>query len=304
MSHTLSRILSCTLSRTLGHTLGLVAAFAAIVTLTCCQAPPSGGEKAVPTHAPPKLMKHTVSEAREIAEFVFVGTVQRVGETSLAEVGKSENMMVVRIDNVLTVPVAVPLRPNDKVTVAVIQPSAFAVGTQAVFYAKGWLYGSGVALIELAHEDPQPAAALTQARLDIHDARFAARIRSSDMVVLGTVQETRAAPAEGGKKRITEHDPMWKEAVVKVTTGIKGATANEIIVVRFPASMDVAWYRAPKLKKGQKATLFMKRDQVTNLAPATFDGNKVRSFTALSPEDVMGAAAAERVQAVARKMPN
>lgn len=92
------------------------------------------------------------------------------------------------------------------------------------------------------------------------DPRFAA----SDVVVSGRVSQLRAAAPRTPRATlpgpITEHDPQWREAVVKVTAVHKGRQVPRSIRVRFPASTDVAWARAPKLHAGQQGTFLLKRD--------------------------------------------
>lgn len=92
------------------------------------------------------------------------------------------------------------------------------------------------------------------------DSRFAA----ADVVVSGRVGEVRAAavrqPRGTIQLPITEHDPQWREAVVEVTAVHKGRRVPRSIRVRFPASTDVAWARAPKLHAGQQGTFLLKRD--------------------------------------------
>lgn len=92
------------------------------------------------------------------------------------------------------------------------------------------------------------------------DSRFAA----ADVVVSGRVGQLRAAAPRTQRGAlpgpITEHDPQWREAVVEVTAVHKGRRVPRSIRVRFPASTDVAWARAPKLHAGQQGTFLLKRD--------------------------------------------
>jgi hypothetical protein len=92
------------------------------------------------------------------------------------------------------------------------------------------------------------------------DERFAA----ADVVVSGRVGQLRAAAPSAPRGKmpgpITEHDPQWQEAVVEVTAVHKGRRVPRSVRVRFPASTDVAWARAPKLHAGQQGTFLLKRD--------------------------------------------
>src|SRR5207248_5118683 len=86
------------------------------------------------------------------SSIVFSGTVSQLGTVSFAGVPQSPQTIVVRVDTVLKKPAAVSLKKGDDVTVEVKDPAAFQNGTQATFYADGWIFGSGVAVKELGHE--------------------------------------------------------------------------------------------------------------------------------------------------------
>src|SRR6516164_10645398 len=83
------------------------------------------------------------------ASIVFSGTVSQLAATSFADVPKSAQTMVVRVDTVLKKPAAVSLKKGDSVTVEVKDASGFQEGTQATFFTDGWIFGSGVAVKEL-----------------------------------------------------------------------------------------------------------------------------------------------------------
>ena len=91
------------------------------------------------------------------------------------------------------------------------------------------------------------------------DPRFA----DADVVVSGRVSTVRdaAARAPRGKLQlpITEHAPVWREAVIEVTAVRKGQRVPRSIRARFPAGTDVAWAGAPKLQAGQRGTFLLKR---------------------------------------------
>src|SRR2546421_4812598 len=104
--------------------------------------------------APGVLPQATDNQAALVKQssIIFAGTVSQVAATSFAGVPKSEQTIVVRVDSVLKKPAAVSLKKGDNVTVEVKDRAAFQDGTQATFYAEGWIFGSGVAVKELGHE--------------------------------------------------------------------------------------------------------------------------------------------------------
>jgi hypothetical protein len=98
-------------------------------------------------------------------------------------------------------------------------------------------------------------------------------LAEADAVIAGTVtgvtlpeQEVRrlTAAAEGVGRPVTEHDPDWREATIQVGSVEKGDVPQQTTVL-FPASMDVAWYRAPKLHAGQKGVFVLHQRDVPEL---------------------------------------
>src|SRR2546430_752408 len=79
------------------------------------------------------------------SDIVFIGTVTQVGAVAVSEVPASARTVVARVDQVLEKPAAVDLKPGDSVTVETVRPGSLKAGTQATFYATGWIFGRGVA---------------------------------------------------------------------------------------------------------------------------------------------------------------
>lgn len=108
---------------------------------------------------------------------------------------------------------------------------------------------------------------------------------NADVVVAGTVTQVRMAPETeamavrpsvatgsaslaagiGGRGKpvpspISEHDPLWHEAVVTVQSVEKGTTTQKQVTVRFPGSNDVRWRNHPKLKTGQQGVFLLNNE--------------------------------------------
>ena len=202
------------------------------------------------------------------SDIIFAGTVIQAG--------------VVRVDQVFEKPVAVSLEKGDSVMVLPARAGGGSLnpGLHATFYTRGWIYGQGITVREVGHETigPQLAAAVgstgtaqqdlvTRARQQVNDADLKACIQAAAMVVVGRVEQLRpmayGAPARPRPKRFTEHDPNWQEAIILVDEGLKGATAGERVVVRFPSSRDVAFVATPRLAAGQEGTFLLQKDTAT-----------------------------------------
>jgi len=253
------------------------------------------------------------AELLKKSSIVFVGTVERVGAVSFSGVPVSPRTVVVRVDAVLEKPASVSLAPGDRATVEVQDSALFRGGTQATFYADGWIFGEGVAVREVGHE-PSPVAMRTaapgqnasevsQTRKQLSDDELRARIQAADMVMVGRVLSVRQATlAAAGDRppRITEHDPTWQEAVIRVVSGLKGVQADQEVVVRFPGSLDVAWHGAPKFKVGQEGTFLLQKDRVTGTPKAMLAGASVDAYTALDAKDALPTDQADRVRRLTR----
>jgi len=256
----------------------------------------------------PAMGQASRSELLQKSDIVFSGTVTDVGTASFAGVPASVRTVVVRVDAILEKPAAVPLAQGDKVTVEVKDPSLFREGVQAIFYGQGWILGEGLAVREVGHElSPAKLEAgtasekgkeLGQMRKQLSDAELRSRIQAADMVVVGRVVNIQPATgqAQVAPRRITEHDPAWQEAIIRVDSALKGAQAGQRIVVRFPASQDVAWVNVPKLKKDQEGTFILKKDQVSGTPKAMLAGIAVEAYTALQAQDVLPKEEAARVR--------
>jgi hypothetical protein len=148
-----------------------------------------------------------------------------------------------------------------------------AEGERAVFYATGVHFGKSIAVQALDHQ-PVEQAPLTLAfhgndpvkNLRARDAQ--ARMDTADCVCSGTVVAVRqpldAMPASGAgaaakpaRRRPSEHDPVWQEAVVHVDQVQKGSIEGDTVVVRFPRSADIMWHDAPKFRVGQRGTFIL-----------------------------------------------
>ena len=248
------------------------------------------------------------AEMLTASDIVFVGTVLHQGTASFYGVPVSENTITVRVDEVIDQPSKVTIMAGDTVTVEVLDPSPLRGGVQATFYTQAWIIGEGVAVREGGHELVAQAAGVAQGqdaqtiRQQRQDEQLRARIAAADMVMLGRVVSVGPSTLSQFQPTgpVTEHDPGWQEAVVEVETGIKGVADAQRVVVRFPTSMDVQWFNAPRFTTGQEGVFIFTRDQISGVQLAMVAGNQVEAYTALAAEDVLGRDQAARVTALAQ----
>ena len=268
-----------------------------------------GSPGAALAQAPDKLAAITRQSS-----IVFSGTVSQLEATSFADVPKSAQTIVVRVDSVLKKPSAVSLKRGDNVTVEVKDPSAFQEGTHATFYTDGWIFGSGVAVKEVAHKIGPPGGEGTKVAgtgekafgqpQEQSDQELLDRLNSADYVVIGRVTQVHrwTVPKSATPYRITEHDPDWHEAVVEIKSVLKGGKIKgNRMVVRFPGGNDVAWARSPKFEKNQRGIFCLNRDQTSGVPTAKVGGQQVNAYTCLGHGDVLPISEEARVRSLLKK---
>jgi hypothetical protein len=242
------------------------------------------------------------------SDIVFDGTVLFVGAVSFYGVPASDKTMMVRIDAVHDQPASVMLAQGDTVTVQAVDPTVFRRNRQATFYTQGWIFGEGVAVREVGHEVNTENAGIARAqdtvpqiRQQQQDAQLRARMMAADMVMVGrvvSVGPSTLAAFQTNTQPISEHTADWREAVIQVDEWIKGNQGDQRIVMRFPTSLDVQWYDAPRFTEGQEGVFICDRDEVSGTAFAMLSGEQKIAYTALSPQDLHPRDQADRLKAL------
>jgi hypothetical protein len=263
---------------------------------------PAGGRPGKPAAPVPATLL-------EQSDIVFVGSVLHHYARSFPEMEITPNTLVVKIDQLLEKPAAVALADGDLVSVEALSPWDLPVGTRAIFYSEGWIFGSGVAVRELHHEllgpafdksvRDQIASRFVAARERLAAARLRARVRAADLIVVGEVVAVRPGRAREGEKRplSPEDDPQWREAIVRVDEVVKPVVPPlTSLVIRFPGSRDRLWSEMPKFVTGQRGTFLLKNDEIPLAhAPAW------TTFKVISADDSMKASEASRVAAALQR---
>lgn len=227
------------------------------------------------------------------ADLVFRGTVQRVGAANLSAVTPGADTAVVRIEEFLKAPDDVRDFAGREVTVKLLAARSAKAGEQAVFFADQWLYGESLGVVEVGRVPagrgvrPQVAAASERVRQE----EIRGYLGNADLVVTGRVVETRAA---GIPAKFSEHDPLWREAVIQVDSVLKGAATADRVVVFYPSSLDVVWYQAPKPQVGWDGVWLLRRGQREEMRA------RGAVFTALEPWSIMSRDAAGLVRKLVR----
>jgi len=254
------------------------------------------------------------------AKFIFKGSVQKLRASTVVAVPPTAQTIVARVEEIITAPPTVSQFVGRDITVQFGARQNLKIGQRAVFYANGWLFGESIAVQALGWHPVEEAvtarfAATADPVRNFKNQDLEDRLASADVVVTGKVASVRlpveegsgapvAAVAAGGaragrgepapRKRgpISEHDPKWREAVIEVASAEKGKYRKKEIVVRFPSSNDVRWFKAPKFVPGQEGIFILHKTQKpaepaarTRATVTAAEAETGEAFTALHPAD-------------------
>jgi hypothetical protein len=256
------------------------------------------------------------------AKFIFRGTIQKLASSNLDAAPANAGTLVVRIEEIITSPPVLTQFGGRDITVQFEDRPKVKTGQSAIFYTNGWLFGETIAVRALAAEpvENQRAVASRVTGDPVQSLKLQnlqERLSSADVVVAGKVSAVRlpadevakvsgkvaasagrrsARGAESVRKRgpVSEHDPKWREAVIEVAKAEKGSPRSKEVVVRFPSSNDVRWYKAPKFVPGQEGVFILHKTQPPSTARSAArvrgavtaaEAETTEAFTALDPVD-------------------
>jgi hypothetical protein len=223
------------------------------------------------------------------APFVVAGRVARTGAANMPMVPASANTGVFQVDEILHGPPVLNNFAGKEITVLFSDSGpAPRAGESLLLFATSWLYGEGLAVLEVGRMDQSGDRRKTM-RTEIDEA-FArredelllARINLADVSIVGKVVKTAPAPDEIRRRMpITEHTPDWWSAEIEISSIEKGSHQGKLIRVWFPNSEDAAWHESAKFKPGQEGIWLLQRDQQERGWPIM----RIPGLSALHPLD-------------------
>ncbi len=220
--------------------------------------------------------KTNANDMTDDAKFLFKGTVQKLGASTLAQIPKDEPTAIVHVDEILYAPPVLAKTLGKQITVKLAKGTKPKVGEQVLFHANGWLFGDTVAVESVKQEKPSTTTTMLAERAsdparNLADRELQNRVADADLVVEGEVSSIHLPRTEGfvatrtpnSAKPVSEHDPKWREAVINVGTVHRGNPETKQVVVRFPSSTDVQWHRAPKFRTGDRGVWLLHSSKET-----------------------------------------
>jgi hypothetical protein len=226
-----------------------------------------------------------VKDLTRSAEFIFRGTVQKTGAANLSLVEPNDRTAIVRVDEVLKRGGTLDDFTGQEVTVFLSE--ALKAGDQRVFFTKVQLLGESLGIEEVGRATGSVAdlkAQVGNAKDELLRESLTTRLAGADLVVSGRILSLRATEAAPKSGPITEHDPLWAEAVLEIHSVLKGQVTGNTVAFWVPTSADVLWASVPRPGVGQEGTWLLHRHVPEGGAPV---------LAIVDPQDLLSAAEAK-----------
>jgi hypothetical protein len=261
--------------------------------------------------------EETAETLAERSAIVVRGRVLKTNASNEPLLAASESTAVISVQKMYAGSEIAGNQTGRTATVILSLPGRLKVGEQALFFGNPRFVGRSLTIADEGEIPTNSAAAPPDLQRGLQarrDKPIIERLATATLVFRGTVdtvrpfeevrpREAAAAQAKPDPVRPSEHDPEWHVASVKVVTSLRGAEAGQVVTVLFPASRDIVWFHAPKLKPGQDGVfithVLSREDAAASRAsglPAFVERQNAHVVT--EPFDVLPAADEARVRAL------
>ena len=260
----------------------------------------------------PQKNKLKADEAH--AAFVFTGKVIKSAAALMPNI-ITKNTLIVEVQHIIKVPAMFASIAGQQVTVRFKKLPKLKKNAIITVFANGWIFGETMAVDAVSFTEETDkmtmAASINTTMTATSDADLKDRIDSAELGVVGKVTKVQKATVpdtplslsakkskakskkdEPQTTKITEHDPNWHQATIKVDEVIKGQKSKKDVKVIFPKSDDVRWYKVAKFDVGQQGVWLLQKgkDQdVKGIPPRLLDALPETGdvFTALHDKDFL-----------------
>ena len=256
--------------------------------------------------APQQSASSEISELTPRSSLIFLGQVEKLASSNLRILPANDQTAVVRILEVFSAITSVSIAPGDHVTLLLLAGSPVRPGERNIFFANGWLYGENLAVREVGHVaiekgGSQVKQEIADAQRKAEDGKIASRIAAAELVVSGRVQAVKRFETNDVRRAISEHDPVWWLAEVRVETVLKGPPQRGLVLVAYPTSDEVMWLHSPKFRPDQTGIWILSRPQGID---RTFAKMGQPVYTAIDSRDFQDASEMARIQRLMKTTPN
>jgi hypothetical protein len=208
-------------------------------------------------------MKKTVTaEMKDFvtqSDFIFIGTTLLLN-TSNIDAENPENMAVVRVDKVISGSENLFAFTGKQITVRLKDAGPAQQNENRIFFTRATYFGESLGVDEIGSYDvkryPDIDIQVKQADKEIEDSMLTARLKTTEMVVIGKVVSVKKS--QNQPSFISEHNPEWLEAEIEVSSSLKGNKPDKIVFL-FPGSEDELYMNSPKFKVGDNGIFLLRK---------------------------------------------
>ncbi|MCI0504765.1 MAG: hypothetical protein L0Z73_01505 [Gammaproteobacteria bacterium] len=232
--------------------------------------------------------------------YIFSGAVEKSGAAHMESVPVNDKTAVVKISRVYTPSDVLGDLTGKEVTIQLQQDPSTGPGETTVFFTNGWIYGKGIAFMEVGRmKEDQPDKFKSRVDSSLQrkaDQQLKDRIDRAAIVAVAKVVKTDELKLDQ-RLPISEHNPQWREAVLQISSIVKGELQGEELRMIYPESNDEVWIASPKPKVEAEGIWILQKDQQEKGGPKF----RVPGYTALDALDFQPKDQLDRVKRLTAK---
>ncbi len=232
----------------------------------------------------------------ENSDYIFSGELIRQSASTMPDYVKDQNASIVKVNKVLKASQGHENFEGREITVVTNrnQQTELKPGFYGIFFTKTWLFGKSLAVVMNAVEKDtskidEVRKQIKQSQQEGDNRTLESRVKSADLIVYGKVEKIEN-PEIKKPTFISEHDPIFKKAIIIKSEILKGNTQGERITFYFASSTDVHWYRAPKFTTNEDGIFLLK------MTPELQGQKEV--YTLLNPHDFQESSKLEAIKRI------
>ena len=211
------------------------------------------------------------------AAFIVTGKVIKTNAATMQEIATQETL-ILQIETIIKAPSMFAALVSQQITVRFPKMPDVKEGATMTIYANGWIFGETIAVDAVDYstvsDKREVISKATAEMATVEDTSLKERLDSAESAVVGKV--TKIEKKEDPPKRvslaadttetthISEHDPNWHEATIRVDETLKGTSDAKEVKVAFPKSDDVRWVGIPKFHQGQEGVWLLQKGKAQN----------------------------------------
>jgi hypothetical protein len=227
--------------------------------------------------------KNKLKDEGAHAAFVFTGKILKTNAALMKSI-PPKNTVIMQVEHIIKAPALFASLTGHQVTVRFKKLPKLKKGGVITLFANGWIFGESIGLDAVGYSDEtdkKTVASKMNATMSVkQDGVLLERLNSSEMGVVGKVVKiekadlpdlpvalmkgVRAGAKAVATTKISEHDPNWHQATIKVDEVVKGQKGKSRVKVLFPKSDDVRWFRIHKYSLGQQGIWLLQKGKGQN----------------------------------------